>query len=60
MSERTAIIIGAGIGGLTAAVALDQAGFRVRVFERARELREAGAGLGIMTNAVSALRALGL
>jgi 2-polyprenyl-6-methoxyphenol hydroxylase-like FAD-dependent oxidoreductase len=60
MTEPTAIIIGAGIGGLSAAAALDRAGVRVRMFERARELREAGAGLGIMSNAVSALRALGL
>lgn len=55
-----ALIIGAGIGGLAAAIALRRAGYAIRVFERARELREVGAGLTLWPNAVKALRKLGL
>ena len=42
MSERTALIVGAGIGGLTAGVALRRAGWRIRIFERAANPRELG------------------
>jgi len=54
------LIAGGGIGGLTAAVALRQAGFEVQVFERAAEIREIGAGIAISPNAISALRRIGL
>ena len=54
-----ALISGAGIGGLTAAVALRNKGMDVAVFERAGELREAGAGLGLWSNATRALESLG-
>ncbi len=54
------IIIGAGIGGLTAAIALRQAGFGVKVFERAAEVKEIVAGLGLSANAVRVLKHLGL
>src|SRR5882757_4284031 len=54
------IIIGAGIGGLAAAVALRQRGFEVRVYERSGKLEEVGAGLQVGPNAVKVLRALGL
>jgi salicylate hydroxylase len=54
------IIIGAGIGGLAAAVALRQRGFEVEIFERSSKLEEAGAGLQIGPNGVKVLRALGL
>ena len=40
-----AVIVGAGIGGLAAAIALKQTGWDVAVFERAPELREVGAGV---------------
>lgn len=60
MAKRRAAIIGGGIGGLSAALALRQAGLEVEVFERAQELKERGAGLGILSNAVSALRSLGV
>jgi 2-polyprenyl-6-methoxyphenol hydroxylase-like FAD-dependent oxidoreductase len=59
-SDRRAIIVGAGIGGLAAAHALRAAGFNVLVVERARELREVGAGISLWPNAVKALHALGL
>ncbi|MEB3266916.1 MAG: NAD(P)-binding protein, partial [Leptolyngbya sp.] len=37
------IVIGAGIGGLTAGIALTQAGFEVEIYDRVRELRPVGA-----------------
>jgi 2-polyprenyl-6-methoxyphenol hydroxylase-like FAD-dependent oxidoreductase len=58
--RRSAAVVGAGIGGLAAAIALERAGWRVTVFERAAELRPLGAGLSIWPNGVRALRALGL
>ncbi|MBM3224654.1 MAG: monooxygenase [Candidatus Tectomicrobia bacterium] len=51
-------IIGAGIGGLTAALALQRRGFRPRVYERAAIVREIGAGVVIWPNARRALRDL--
>ncbi|HEX5475834.1 MAG TPA: FAD-dependent monooxygenase [Vicinamibacterales bacterium] len=55
-----ALIVGGGIGGLCAAVALARAGIEVDVFERAAELQEAGAGLTLWGNALAALDSLGL
>ena len=55
-----AIVCGAGIGGLAAALALARGGARVRVFERAAFLGEAGAGVQIGPNAVRALAYLGI
>jgi 2-polyprenyl-6-methoxyphenol hydroxylase-like FAD-dependent oxidoreductase len=60
MSDRTALIVGAGIGGLAAAIALGRAGWRVRIFERAAEIRPLGFGLSLAPNAVAALRELGI
>jgi salicylate hydroxylase len=54
------LIVGAGIGGLTAALALRQAGFDVHVYEQASVLREVGAGVAISPNAVKVLHRLGL
>ena len=53
-------IIGAGIGGLTAALSLQHYGFKVEVHEQAPELSEVGAGLTITPNAAHALDFLGL
>jgi salicylate hydroxylase len=53
-------IIGGGIGGLTAAVALRQRRFEVAIYERSAKLEEVGAGLQIGPNGVKVLRALGL
>jgi salicylate hydroxylase len=53
-------IVGGGIGGLTAALALQHFGFRVAVFEQARELAEIGAGVTITPNAMHALNFLGV
>lgn len=54
------LIIGAGIGGLTTALALQQKGFRVSVFEQAPALGEVGAGLTLFKNANIAFDYLGL
>jgi salicylate hydroxylase len=53
-------VIGGGIGGLSAALALQHFGHRVSVFEQARELREIGAGVIISPNAMHALNFLGI
>jgi salicylate hydroxylase len=53
-------IVGGGIGGLTAAISLLQAGFDVRVYEQARWLSEVGAGINIGPNASRLLIRLGL
>jgi FAD-dependent urate hydroxylase len=55
-----AIVVGGGIGGLSAAIALRQVGVEVVVFEKADELREIGAGISLWVNAMKALRKLGL
>ena len=54
------IVVGAGIGGLAAALALLRAGHRVRVIEQSASLGEVGAGLSITPNASKALAYLGL
>jgi salicylate hydroxylase len=53
-------IVGGGIGGLTAALALRQAGFEVDVYEQAPELTQIGGGINMGPNAVRILRRLGL
>ncbi|MEU8900649.1 FAD-dependent monooxygenase [Nocardia sp. NPDC048505] len=55
-----ALVVGAGIGGLAAAVALHQRGWQVEVLERAPEITEIGAGLSIQPNGLRALDVLGL
>lgn len=55
-----AVVAGAGVAGLTAAVALDRAGWQVRVFDRLPVLEPLGAGLGLTPNALRALDVLGL
>ncbi len=56
----TALIVGAGIGGLSAALALRNRGWTVRVFEQAASARELGFGLALAPNAIAALRELGV
>ena len=56
----TALIVGAGIGGLAAAIALRKAGWQVRVHERAAAPRELGFALALAPNAMAALRELGV
>lgn len=59
-ASRTVVVAGAGIGGLTAALALATRGFRVVVLERAAQLEEVGAGLQLSPNASRILIGLGL
>ncbi len=54
------LIAGAGIGGLTAALALLQRGYDVDVYEQAPQLMELGAGIQIAANGTRILLALGL
>ncbi len=62
MTGTTALVIGGGIGGLAAAIALRQVGIEARVFERGHELERAqyGSGLFLWSNAIAALGRLGL
>lgn len=55
-----AIVVGGGIGGLSAAIALRRAGIQADVYERAPELREVGAGISLWPNATRQLRRWGL
>jgi 2-polyprenyl-6-methoxyphenol hydroxylase-like FAD-dependent oxidoreductase len=54
------LIIGAGIGGLSLALALAQRGIAARVFEAAGELKPIGSGLNLLPHAVAELAELGL
>jgi 2-polyprenyl-6-methoxyphenol hydroxylase-like FAD-dependent oxidoreductase len=53
-------IVGGGIGGLTAAVALTRRGLVAEVYEQAPVLEEVGAGVGLWPNAMTALEPIGL
>jgi 2-polyprenyl-6-methoxyphenol hydroxylase-like FAD-dependent oxidoreductase len=59
-ASRTIFVAGAGIGGLTASLALAAQGFRVVILEKAERLEEAGAGLQLSPNAGRVLTDLGL
>ena len=54
------IIVGAGIGGLAAALSLHEAGFAVRVFESVPEIKPLGVGINMLPHAVRELEELGL
>ena len=54
------VIIGSGIAGLSAAIALRSAGATVTVYERAPELTEVGAGISLWSNALRALDTIGV
>jgi salicylate hydroxylase len=60
VSRDPVIVVGAGIGGLTCALALLQRGLDVEVYEQAPELREIGAGVQISANGTRVLQSLGL
>ena len=60
MPKRHVVVVGAGIGGLTAAVALHRRGWHVTVCERAPEPPTTGAGIGLAPNALRALDAIGV
>jgi FAD-dependent urate hydroxylase len=54
------VMIGAGIGGLTAGIALRQAGFQVDIYDKVRSLRPIGAGISLWSNGVKILNRLGM
>ena len=60
MAQPDVIVVGGGIGGLSAAYALVRKGLRVRVLERAREFGEVGAGIQIAPNCTRILHQYGL
>ncbi|GGV94269.1 monooxygenase [Streptomyces gelaticus] len=60
MDKPHAVVIGSGIGGLTAAVALHGCGWRVTVLERAASLEPVGAGIALAPNSQRALDVIGM
>lgn len=60
MILKKVLVVGGGIGGCAVALALQQRGFAVEVFERSPVLQEVGAGLSLWPNATQVLRLLGL
>ncbi|MET9378523.1 FAD-dependent monooxygenase [Streptomyces sp. NPDC002992] len=57
---NNAVVVGAGIGGLAAAIGMRRVGWDVRVLERAPVLDDAGAGISLAANGIRALDALGV
>jgi FAD-dependent urate hydroxylase len=60
MDNLKVVIIGAGMGGLTTAIAMRQAGYEVEIYDRVSQLRPAGAGISLWSNGVKVLNRLGL
>ncbi len=60
MDHLKVIVIGAGMGGLTTGIALQQAGYTVEIYDRVNELRPAGAAISLWSNGVKVLNRLGL
>ncbi len=57
--QHSALVVGGGVAGLAAAIALTRTGWEVTVLERSAELGEIGAGFAMSRNAVAAFRGLG-
>lgn len=60
MENLKVIIVGAGMGGLAAGIALQQAGYSVEIYDRVKKLRPAGAAISLWSNGVKVLNRLGL
>ncbi|GAB4370691.1 MAG: FAD-dependent urate hydroxylase HpxO [Elainellaceae cyanobacterium] len=60
MENLKVVVIGAGIGGLTAGIALSQAGYEVEIYDRISEMRPVGAGISLWSNGIKVLNRLGL
>ncbi|MER9776361.1 FAD-binding protein, partial [Mesorhizobium sp. M0220] len=58
--SRHVVIAGAGVAGLTAALAFAERGHRIKLFEQAQHLEAAGAGIQLSPNATRILRQLGV
>ena len=54
------VVVGGGIGGLSAGLALRSVGVEVRVYEQAAEIGEVGAGVGLFPNSMRILQRLGV
>src|SRR5260370_140988 len=59
-TSKRVVVVGAGIGGLTAALALFKRGIDIQVYEQSSQLKEIGAGIQISSNGTRVLFALGL
>src|SRR3982751_1969170 len=59
-SSNDVIVVGAGIGGLTLALSLHQAGIACRVYESAAEIRPLGVGINLLPHAMREMDELGL
>ncbi len=60
MNRLKVVVIGAGIGGLTAGIAMRQIGYEVEIYDRVKELKPVGAGISLWSNGVKVLNRLGL
>jgi 2-polyprenyl-6-methoxyphenol hydroxylase-like FAD-dependent oxidoreductase len=60
MRSLRVVVVGGGIGGLSAALPLRSAGAEVRVYGQAAELGEVGAGVGLCPNSMRILQRLGV
>ncbi|MDT7792814.1 MAG: hypothetical protein QOD59_2250 [Mycobacterium sp.] len=60
MRSMRVLVVGGGIGGLSAALAMRFAGAKVRVYEQAAEFGEVGAGVGLFPNSMRILQRLGV
>ncbi len=60
MYDLKAIVIGAGMAGLSAGIAMRQAGYEVEIYEKTSKLRPAGAGISLWSNGIKVLNKLGL
>src|SRR5210317_1935570 len=60
MYNLKAIVIGAGMAGLAAGIAMRQAGYEVEIYEKTSKLRPAGAGISLWSNGIKVLNKLGL
>ena len=59
-ASKNVVVVGGGIGGLTAALALLRRGIDVQVYDQSNQLKEIGAGIQISSNGSRVLFALGL
>ncbi|MGL4881389.1 MAG: FAD-dependent oxidoreductase, partial [Waterburya sp.] len=60
MYDLKVIIIGSGLAGLAAGIAMRQVGYEVEIYEKTRKLRPAGAGISLWSNGIKVLNKLGL
>ncbi len=59
MENLKVVVVGAGMGGLTTALAMQRAGYEVEIYDRVSELRPAGAGISLWSNGVKVSESAG-